>query len=90
MMRSTKHGRIRRQQRSITPLVVDWLVAYGRSVRKHGADLYFFDKAARRALERDIGALAYRRLADQLDAYVVLSDQGTVITTGWRTERVLH
>lgn len=90
MRAATRHGRVRRQQRSVAPLIVDWLIAYGRSIRRHGADVYFFDKAARRTLERDIGALAYRRLADQLDAYVVLSDDGAVITTGWRTERVLH
>lgn len=82
------HGCRRQQKRAVSPLVIDWLVGYGRSVRRHGADVYFFDKTARRTLQSDIGALAYRRLVDQLNAYVVMSDEGKVITAGWRTRRV--
>lgn len=84
MAEYTKHGSARAQQRVIPMLIIDWLIEYGRPTRRRGANVYFFDKASRRRLQRDIGVLAYRRLADLLDAYAVVSDDGKVITTGWR------
>ena len=84
----TRHGGSRAQKRGIPSLVIDWLMAYGRVARRRGADVYFFDHAARKALRRSIGAPVYRRIADLLDAYAVISDEGQIITTGWRYKRL--
>ena len=84
MIEYTAHAIARSQQRSIPPLIVDWLMDYGRVTRHKGGDVYHFDKAARRTLRSRIGGLPYKRLADQLDVYVVISDDGKVITVGNR------
>jgi hypothetical protein len=88
MSKFTKHGSTRKQQRGIPQLILDWLIEYGRVTRRRGADVYSFDKDGRRRLRRDIGGLAYNRLEDFFDAYVVLSDDGNVITMGWRLKRL--
>ncbi len=87
MAEYTKHGSARAQQRGIPQLILDWLIEYGRLTRQRGANVYFLDKDSRRRLRRDIGGLAYKRLADLFDAYAVVSDDGKVITTGRRQRR---
>ena len=84
MIEYTAHAIARAQQRTIPPLIVDWLMDYGHVTRHKGGDVYHFDKAARRTLRSRIGSLPYKRLADLLDAYVVISDDGEVITVGKR------
>lgn len=76
----TRHCSARTQQRTIPPLIVDWLRDYGRVTRHRGADVYYFDKATRKTLRSRIGSVPYKRLADLLDVYVVISDDGKVIT----------
>ena len=72
------------QQRCIDPLIIDLLLRYG--VEQHdrrGAVRRYFDKAARKALRRNIGRLMYRRLDHYWNAYLVESD-GQIVTVGWR------
>jgi len=87
MIDCTKHGSYRAQKRGIPKLIVNWLIDYGQSTRRRGANVYFFDKFSRKQLQNDIGKLAYKRLEDMLNAYVVVSDCGKVITAGWRYKR---
>jgi hypothetical protein len=84
----TKHAKIRAQQRGIPRLVLDWLMDYGTMKRGHGVDFYSFDHKSRKALRQEIGKVAYKRIADLLNAYAVVSDDGAVITTGWRTKKL--
>lgn len=47
------HARARMRQRAISPLAVEALLAYGRGEHDHrGGTILFFDKTARRRLER--------------------------------------
>jgi len=85
----TRHAIARAQQRSLPPLIVDWLQTYGARARDRGeVEILYFDKASRRRLERDVGSLVVERLRWLLDAYLVQSEDGTVITLGWRFKRV--
>ncbi len=63
-------------------------MAYGQVARRRRADVYFCDHGGRKALRRNIGAPIYRRVADLLDACAVVSDEGQIITTGWRYKRL--
>lgn len=84
----TRHANIRSQQRGVPPLVLEWLLEYGAVERQPGGtQLRFFDKTARRRLERRCGRSVVSRLDDFLSAYAVTADD-TVVTTGWRTKRV--
>ena len=86
----SRHAAVRAQQRAIPPIVVDWVVAYGRAIRHKGADTYYLDRKVRKKLKCEIGSIAFRRMEDLLDVYVVVSDDYTVITVGWRYKRLRH
>jgi hypothetical protein len=84
----TRHAEIRCQQRGIRPDVVDTLLAYGRRERRHGADVCFMDRDAHRRAERDLGRETYARLSDRLRTYLVVGDDGQVITAAPRLGRL--
>ena len=75
----TYHAAVRSQQRGIPPLIIDLVVSYGKMIQRRGASVYFLDKLTRRNRKK-IGSIAYRRLDDLLDAYVVVADDGAVVT----------
>ncbi len=84
----TRHAETRCQQRGIRSEVVDALMAYGRRRTRHGADVYFMDRATRERARADLGRIDYGRIADRLDAYLVVSDDGQVITAAKRLKRL--
>lgn len=90
-MKATIHAATRAQQRGIPPLIIHWLEDYGREAYDgHGGRLLWFDKPARRRLERMFGREPVRRMHEWLNAYAVVSLAGSVITTGRRYKRVKH
>lgn len=86
----TKHAVARAQQRGVPPLVIDLVVRFGKVARRNGADVFYLDKRSRKSIRREVGGIAYRRLEDLLDTYVVLSDDGEIITTAKRIRRLKH
>ena len=86
-MKLTAHADVRCQQRSIPPLIRDWLIDYGSEVRSHGAVKRFFDKPARRRLAECVGAEVVDRMGDLLNHYLVETGS-VVITAGIRTRRI--
>lgn len=87
--RLTDHARVRLQQRGIPEPVLECLLAYGRTVHDHrGAELVFFDHQARDRLRRTQGAEAFKKLEPKLDTYVVIAENGVVLTVGHRTKRI--
>lgn len=82
----TDHARIRMRQWAIPPLAVEALLAFGRGEHDHrGGTIVYFDKAARRRLERD---RLDRALEHCLDAYAVVASTGEIITVGHRDRRI--
>lgn len=80
----TRHAERRLQGRAIRPEVIDLLLDFGTSsLGHHGAEIVFFDKASRDRLRRAEPA-SYRRYERGLNAYAVVSDNGALITAGWR------
>ena len=85
----TKHAKVRMQQRGIGPEVLDDLLAYGRVVHDHrGAEIVYFDQAARRRLSGEQGEEVIRRLGKHLGTYAVIGRNGQVFTVGHRTRRL--
>lgn len=85
----TRHASTRAQQRGLPPLIVEWLDSYGaRAHDRDGSEILYFDKISRRNLEKNVGSQVVERLLPLLDAYLVVADDGTVITLGWRHKRV--
>lgn len=88
-MYSSRHARIRCQQRGIPPLVVDLLLQFGTRERAStGTSKVFLDKGGRRRVKAYAGALA-SQLEDHLDVYLVVNDAGDVlVTAAHRLERI--
>ena len=83
------HAQRRMQQRAIPPCLIGWLFAYGRRVHDHhGAQIRFFDRAAKRRLADTLPAQELAQLDQKLNAYLVESADGTVVTMGYRTKRM--
>lgn len=87
MFLETRHAALRRQQRGIPAEALDLLWDFGRVARSHGADRLFFDRRARRRAAAALGTQALRRAERLLNTYAVISDEGGVVTVGWRTRR---
>jgi hypothetical protein len=83
----TIHAQTRCQQRAISPEVVDTLLAYGQSKRHAGADIYFLDKRARTRAAAALGE-RYKRMEKRLNSYLVVSDDGQLITAARRRTRL--
>lgn len=85
----THHARARAQQRVVPPLILDWLIAYGATaVDNRGAEVRYFDHAARRRLGKVFGQQVVDLLGRLLDTYAVVAESGSVITTGHRLKRI--
>jgi hypothetical protein len=86
---SDAHAQKQMQRRGIPPLITHWLEDFGEEVHDHrGAIILHFSKAARRRLEHSVGRLAVRTLNEWMDAYMVVSTDGTTITVGVRYQRI--
>lgn len=84
----TEHARTRMQQRAIPSAVVEALLAFGKGEHDHrGGTILYFNKAARRRLERE---RLDRALERHLDAYAVVAGNGEVITVGHRDRRIVR
>jgi len=83
------HAQRRMQQRAIPPRLIDWLFAYGTRVHDHqGAQIRYFDRAAKRRLTEAVPVHQRAQLDQKLNAYLVQATDGTVITIGYRDKRV--
>lgn len=81
------HASARMRQRGIQGEVVETLFAYGRVRRSRGADIYFMDRGARERARDDIGPKNFAQLEKSLDTYLVVAEDGTLVTTARRLRR---
>lgn len=88
-MKLTNHARVRMQQRAISRQVVDWLAAYGEVDHQRGAEVFYFNRKSRRALERDVGQRMLQRNEKALNAYMVCAE-GQIATVGHRYQRIVR
>lgn len=84
----THHAQARMQQRSISLSAVDILMDYGEHRRHRGAEIYYLSKRCRARLAKDLDKPAFMKLEKALDAYLVVADDGAVITAGHRHHRL--
>ncbi len=88
-MQLSNHAVAQMKQRAISETTVDYLIEWGRKAYDHrGSVVRYFDKASRNQLLRHFGEKRAKELESQLDAYVVVSTNGQVITVGHRYKRI--
>lgn len=83
----SKHAQVRIQQRGIRTERIDLVLKYGTAQHVQGAKSYCMDAAARRRVQNSPDHALYRKHADRLDIYVVVSDDEHVITVAHRTQK---
>ena len=88
-MKLTNHARVRMQQRAISRQVVDWLAAYGEVDHQRGAEVFYFNRKSRQALERDVGRRMLQCNEKALNAYMVCAE-GQIATVGHRYQRIVR
>jgi hypothetical protein len=80
----TSHARIRRQQRSIPPAVIDALLDFGeRRPAGYGAESVYFTKRSWRKFTSYAGA-AVKGYERYRDCYVIEAANGAVVTAAFR------
>ena len=84
----SNHARARLQQRAIRREAVETLLAYGERQRRNGADVYFLRRDSRARVIGALGRRRYNRLSRSLDSYLVMSDDGELITAAHRLRRL--
>jgi hypothetical protein len=87
-MSDTRHAEVRLQQRAIPPFMVELLERFGSEMRCGGADKLFFDKAAINRLRRHLGGRrSLRHIEPWLNLYIVIGDNGRLVTAARRARR---
>ena len=84
----TQHAMARMQQRAIPLCAADVLMDYGEHRRHAGAEVYFLTKRSRSQVLKTVGKQAFLKLEKALDAYLVVGDDGAVITAAHRLRRL--
>ena len=89
-MGTQTHADVRAQQRSIPPLVLQWLDQFGEEEYDHsGGVIQFFSSSSIRAMEREFGCAPVRKMSEYFSAYKVESSRnGKTITVGHRSKRI--
>ncbi len=81
----TRHASRRIQQRAIPVFILDLLERFGAEQRQGKSDHIFFDKCSVRRLKQHFGGSRGLRIIEPwLNIYVVMGDDGSVITVGHR------
>jgi hypothetical protein len=85
----SKHASVRRQQRSIPLIVSDWLADYGEEVKaKRGCFIRYFTKNKIKLMEKSFGKHFVRENKKYWNVYEVVTNDGTLVTSGWRTKKI--
>ncbi|MBR7710987.1 hypothetical protein KCP91_16295 [Microvirga sp. SRT01] len=84
----THHAQTRMQQRAIPALALELFERFASSMRHNGADVLFFDKAARKRITKAFGGQRACRIIEPWLGTYVVSENGAVVTVAHRTRRL--
>lgn len=85
----SKHASARRQQRAIPPILIDMLFDFGKcESAQRGTDLLYFDRAGKAQARAELQRNKSTQFDHCLNAYVVVSHDGNIITVGHLAKRI--
>lgn len=84
----TQHAAARCRQRGIRTEVVEAILAHGERHWRRGAEVCFMTRQARARAKAALGAKTFARIADRLGCYLVVSDEGAIVTVAQRRQRL--
>ncbi len=87
----TKHFKQRLQQRGLNQAVVSALIRYveNKSSRR-GIDSLIFTKSALIQINKDFGSAVFKACDKRRNAYLVVTEQGTLITVARSYRKTVH
>lgn len=87
----TKHYSVRTQQRCINRLIADLLIFYGESRRcRDGAQSIFFSRDSLSEIRNDLGGPTCKMCEKYKNAYLIVSDDGALITAARSHGKTIH
>ncbi len=85
----SKHATARMQQRAIDTNIVDLLLAHGAHFYSGGSEVYLLDRKTREYMQSH-RVVPVNVLEKLRDAYIVVANDGTIVTAGHRHRRFLR
>ena len=83
------HAQIRMQQRAITADMLESLLDFGQvKFNGQGTEILTFPKKIVRNLKKELNHKVFMKIERHLNLYAIMSSDGELITTGYRTKRL--
>jgi len=83
------HAQIRMQQRAITADMLESLLDFGQvKFNGHGTEILTFPKKVVKHLKKELNHKVFMKIERHLNLYAIMSSDGELITTGYRTKRL--
>ena len=86
----TAHAAHRCQKRAIPEIAVDLVMKFGRIQRHKHGDVYSLDKKTKSSARSYLGPAIFKSLEYYLGIYVVVGNNGRIITVAHRITRLKH
>ena len=83
------HAPIRMQQRAITADMLESLLDFGQvKFNGQGTEILTFPKKVVKHLKKELNHKVFMKIERHLNLYAIMSSDGELITTGYRTKRL--
>ena len=83
------HAQIRMQQRAITADMLEILLDFGQvKFNGQGTEILTFPKKVVKHLKKELNHKVFMKIERHLNLYAIMSSDGELITTGYRTKRL--
>jgi len=83
------HAKVRMQQRAISEDMLESLLDFGQiRFNGQGTQILTFPKRVMKSLKKELDHKVFMKIERHLNLYAVMSSDGELITTGYRTKRL--
>ena len=85
----SQHAKIRMQQRAISEDMLESLLDFGQvKFNGQGTEILTFPKKVVKHLKKELNHKVFMKIERHLNLYAIMSTNGELITTGYRTKRL--
>ena len=83
------HAKVRMQQRAISEDMLESLLDFGQvKFNGQGTEILTFPKRVVKHLKKELDHKVFMKIERHLNLYAIMSSDGELITTGYRTKRL--
>ena len=83
------HAKVRMQQRAISEDMLESLLDFGQiRFNGQGTEILTFPKRVVKHLKKELDHKVFMKIERHLNLYAIMSSDGELITTGYRTKRL--